>query len=103
MATSNKKKYSKDTHISERKFRHLIKCFSLDLNAYDTSKITSISHTTCKKIFQKLRIYIYKNLLVNDIDNGEFELDESYFGAKHIRGKRGRGVAGKIPVFCKCG
>jgi transposase len=26
-------------------------------------------------------------------------LDESYFGAKRIRGKRGRGAAGKTPVF----
>jgi hypothetical protein len=24
---------------------------------------------------------------------GDFELDESYFGAKRIRGKRGRGAA----------
>jgi len=53
----------------------------------------------CKKIFQKLRIYIYANLLENKIDDGEFELDESYFGAKRIRGKRGRGAAGKTPVF----
>ena len=99
MTTPNKNKYSKGTHISERKFRHLIKCFSLDLNAYETSQITNISHTTCKKTFQKLRIYIYKNLLVNNVDDGEFELDESYFGAKRVRGKRGRGAAGKTPVF----
>jgi transposase-like protein len=99
MATPNKNKYLKGTHISERKFRQLIKCFSLDLNAYETSKITNISHTTCKKLFQKLRIYIYKNLLENKIDDGEFELDESYFGAKRVRGKRGRGAAGKTPVF----
>jgi len=32
---------------------------------------------------------------------GIFELDESYFGggARRIRGKRGRGAAGKTPVF----
>ena len=30
---------------------------------------------------------------------GEFELDESYFGARRIRGKKGRGAAGKTPVF----
>ena len=30
---------------------------------------------------------------------GVFECDESYFGAKRIRGKRGRGAAGKTPVF----
>ena len=28
-----------------------------------------------------------------------FELDESYFGARRVRGKRGRGAAGKTPVF----
>jgi len=26
-------------------------------------------------------------------------LDESYFGAKRVRGKKGRGAAGKTPVF----
>jgi transposase len=31
--------------------------------------------------------------------SGEFELDESYFGARRVRGKRGRGAAGKTPVF----
>lgn len=31
--------------------------------------------------------------------SGEIELDESYFGAKKIGGKRGRGAAGKTPVF----
>jgi transposase len=29
---------------------------------------------------------------------GEIELDESYFGG-HRKGKRGRGAAGKVPVF----
>ena len=33
------------------------------------------------------------------VDRGEFELDESYFGAKRIRDKRRRGVAGKTPIF----
>jgi transposase len=30
---------------------------------------------------------------------GEFEADESYFGASRVKGKRGRGAGGKIPVF----
>ena len=92
-------KYYKYSHIWEAKFRELIKCFSLDLNAYKTSKITNISHVTCKKVFYKLRVYIVKNLISNDKSLGEFELDESYFGAKRIRGIRGRGAAGKTPVF----
>ena len=31
--------------------------------------------------------------------SGEIEADESYFGAKRIRGKRGRGAGGKTIVF----
>jgi transposase-like protein len=30
---------------------------------------------------------------------GEVELDESYFGARRVRGKRGRGARGKTIVF----
>ena len=30
---------------------------------------------------------------------GEFELDDSCFGARRVRGKRGRGAAGKTLVF----
>ena len=26
-------------------------------------------------------------------------MDKSYFGAKRVRGKKGRGAAGKTPVF----
>ena len=31
--------------------------------------------------------------------SGEIEIDESYFGAKRVRGKRGRGTLCKTPVF----
>ena len=31
--------------------------------------------------------------------SGEIEIDESYFGAKRVRGKRGRGAANKTPVL----
>jgi transposase len=30
---------------------------------------------------------------------GEIEVDESYFGARRVRGKRGRGASGKTKVF----
>jgi len=32
-------------------------------------------------------------------ENGEIELDKSYFGARRVRGIKGRGARGKIPVF----
>ena len=32
-------------------------------------------------------------------ETGEIKVDESYFGAKRVRGKRGRGAGGKTKVF----
>ena len=34
-----------------------------------------------------------------DLSVGEFEADESYFGARRVKGKRGRGANGKTIVF----
>jgi transposase-like protein len=54
------------------------------------------------RYFSLLREAIFKNSLSEEVgksSGGEFELDESYFGAKRIRGKRGRGAAGKTVVF----
>ena len=31
--------------------------------------------------------------------SGEIEVDESYFGARRVRGKRGRGAGRKTPMF----
>lgn len=96
-------RYVKCSHISERKFRQIIKCFSLDLTAENTAQITALSRITINKYFAKFRkaIFEHSNSEINlqNKEFGEFELDESYFGAKRVRGKRGRGAAGKTPVF----
>ena len=36
---------------------------------------------------------------VSPFAEGEVERDESYFGAKRVRGIRGRGAKGEIPIF----
>jgi transposase-like protein len=93
-------KYKNHSHISAKKFREIIKYFSLDFTATNTSKLTGISRNTINKLFNKIRHHLFaNNLILSDKENGEFELDESYFGAKRVRGKRGRGAAGKTPVF----
>jgi transposase len=51
-------------------------------------------------IFGKLRERIAEICEAESpFENGEIELDESYFGARRVRGKRGRGAQGKTPVF----
>lgn len=94
-----KNKYIKGTHISERKFREILRYFCEDETATKTSKYTKINRNTINRIFALLRRRIVEYSINNTPSTGEFEVDESYFGAKRIRGKRGRGAAGKTPVF----
>ena len=93
-------KYIKHSHISEKKFREILKYFCFDETANKTSISTIISRNTINKIYDKIRQKIFlAHIRQEEKSFGEFELDESYFGAKRIRGKRGRGAAGKTPVF----
>ena len=93
-----KNKYLKRARISEDKFRLLLKYFSKDFSATQTADLTSISLRSMSDIFQKLRARIVDLEIKQDMVDGEIEVDESYFGAQRIRGKRGRGASGKTPV-----
>ena len=97
--TTVRNKYYFRSHISEAKFRHLVKCFALDLNAQEIANLTGISHRTCKVVLAKVRLHIAKFSQHDLATAGEFECDESYFGPHRIRGKRGRGASGKVTVF----
>lgn len=96
-----KNKYIYRSRISESKFREIIKFFSADLNATDTSKLVGVSRVTITRIFKeaRLRIFNLQEEFSKQKVSGEIELDESYFGAKRVRGKRGRGAKGKTVVF----
>lgn len=94
-----KNKYCYQSHISEAKFRQLLKYFCHDETAEKCSTYTGLNRNTVNRIYKKLRIRIAKESIASTPELGEFEVDESYFGAKRIRGKRGRGAAGKTPVF----
>lgn len=93
-----KNKYIFHSHISERKFREIVRCFEHDFTSQETADFTGISRVTVGKLYVKFRRRILVLVDESPVD-GEVELDESYFGPKRIRGKRGRGAGGKIPVF----
>ncbi len=77
-----------------------MKYFSFDLDASKTAKISGLNRNTINKIFHGIRQRIFLALqIASEKFSGEIELDESYFGARRVRGKRGRGAAGKTPVF----
>ena len=94
-----KNRYIRHSHLPESAFKLIIKAFSNDLNALETAGWTGVNRNTVNRLFGLLRVRIAKISLEESATLGIFEVDESYFGAKRVRGKRGRGAAGKTPVF----
>lgn len=67
--------------------------------ALTAAKMTRVNRHTTQAIYTKLRQRIIHLALEQSAPfTGEVEVDESYFGARRVRGKRGRGAAGKIAV-----
>jgi len=86
--------------LSDYKIKKIMECFCNDLTASTTAKILSINRNTINAHFKEFRIKILEDSIKkHNKEFGEFELDESYFVARRVRGKRGRGAAGKTPVF----
>ena len=95
-----KNRYLKVAHFSERKFRLLAKCFSQDLPATTAAVFCGLNRNTVQRVYTLLRLRLVKMSLEDSRHfTGEVEVDESYFGARRVRGKRGRGAAGKTPVI----
>ena len=92
-------KYYKRSKISEPVFRHIIKCFALDLTATETAQLSPVSLRSITVIFDNLRGKIAKWCEQSTPFSGTIEVDESYFGPRRIPGKRGRGASGKTIVF----
>ena len=95
-----KNKYFIRSRISEAKFREIIKLFSGDLTACQIALFSGVSRMCVNRILKQVRIRIAEFCEQESIfKNGEVEMDESYFGARRIRGRRGRGSYGKMIVF----
>ena len=93
---------TKQSKISEKKLRLIIRCFYVDLTALQTSKLVGVNRKTTDRYFNFLRkLVIFKALeerRESQIKNG-IEVDESYFGPRRVRGKGGRGAGKKIIVL----
>lgn len=79
-------KYSRNmlrnSKLSEYKIKKILRCFCLDLGATKTAKISEINRNTINRYFNIFREKIVKYSLLKSAEIGEFELDESYYGAK---------------------
>jgi len=92
-------KFYRRSHITEYTFKKILHCFCDDFDATQTSKVTGISRITVNHLFSLFRKRIVSFTGQRKKVNGSVEIDESYFGARRIRGKRGRGASDKIPVL----
>ena len=93
-------RYYSCSKISEAKFRPLARCFALDLTATETAALTGLSLRSTNAIFLRVRHRLAEACERQaPVRTGEVEVDESYFGPRRVRGKRGRGASGKTIVF----
>ena len=86
--------------LSKYRVKKILHCFCVDITASKVALILGYNRKTIDRYFNIFREHIleYQHQALQPFA-GEIELDESYFGARRIRGKRGRGAAGKTPVF----
>jgi len=93
-------RYYRFAKISERKTRQIIKYFALDLTAQKTAFLTNLTRKSVNQIYLKIRNRVAEECeRASPFSSCQIEVDESYFGARRVRGKRGRGASGKTIVF----
>ena len=88
------------SRLNNAKQSRLVEYFVAGTTARCAAALVGVNQKTAVYYFHRLR-EIISHHLEEDADavlSGEIEVDESYFGGRR-KGKRGRGAAGKVPVF----
>ena len=94
-----KNRYLRHARISEAKLRQVLRFFCADLTAAQATEFSGLDHKTTLRLFTLFRARMAE-LATHDCPfAAEVEVDEGYFGASRVRGKRGRGAGRKTPVF----
>jgi len=87
------------SRLSSTVQRALLEHFVAGTPARSAAELVGVNRHTATLYYQKLREEIASRLGHEAPElSGEVEVDESYFGGAR-KGKRGRGAAGKVPVF----
>ncbi len=86
------------SRLSRDKQQRLIEHFVAGTTARTAGALVGVNFKTAAYYFHRLREIIYQATEDETPFSGEVEVDESYFGGRR-KGKRGRGAAGKVPVF----
>ena len=86
------------SRLSQSKQQRLIELFISGSTARTAAALVDVNRNTAAYYFHRLRQLVYQAVEDETLFSGEIEVDESYFGGRR-KGKRGRGAAGKVPVF----
>ena len=86
------------SRLSWHKQQRLMELFVAGATARTAAALVGVNKATASYYFHRLRQLIETQGETAGWLAGEIEIDESYFGGKR-KGKRGRGAAGKVPVF----
>ena len=92
-------RYCRSSKLSEAKFRELVKYFAADLTAVQIAQLSGINRNTVNRYLRLIRDRIVAYCEAQRPMFGVVEVDESFFGARRVKGKRGRGAYGKTMVF----
>lgn len=101
-----KNKYSKSAKISEAKIREVVRYFAADITALQAAYLANLNRNTVNKLYrslrERIRIACEEERIIYGIAKpvpAKAGIDESFFGARRVKGKRGRGAYGKTVVF----
>ena len=88
----------KNSKLTNRQLNQLISYFALEVPATRAAKVMGIHRHSAELVYQVIRRCFARECELHSPLGGEVECDESYFGGRR-KGPRGRGAAGKVPVF----
>ncbi len=76
----------------------MLEFFVGEMTARTAADLVGVNRRTAILFYHKIRVLMAQNIEAHTLFKGKVEADESYFGGIR-KGKRGRGSAGKVPVF----
>lgn len=94
-----KNRYCLRSRITEAKFRQVARLFAVDLDATQIAQATGLNRNTVNRYLREFRKRIAEFCEVDSPFSGEIDTDETFFGARRAKGRRGRGAYGKPVVL----
>jgi transposase len=88
----------KRSKLGEKSSARLLEHFVAGTPARAAADLVGVNKNTAALYYHRLREIIAARIEDESPFSGEVEVDESYFGG-YRKGMRGRGAAGKVPVF----